>query len=148
MCVTQRTSPHLNCEFPSSQVPVQAPPLTASMSRSVDLTGGNWGLRKRLKNRYRESQDWVGLTLLMRDASDPPLPPSTFIYTACMRKQGVQVQFSWVQLRRWQEQKSCGVLLFGTDYPDQVSVSCFSCKAVSLNLASPWLGPCLSPRGP
>jgi hypothetical protein len=32
----------------------------------------------------------------------------------------MQVKFSWVQLHRRQEQRSCGMLLFSTDYLDQV----------------------------
>jgi hypothetical protein len=43
----------------------------ASVSWSLDLTGGNWGLRKRQKDRHRESCNWVGPTLLKRDAGDP-----------------------------------------------------------------------------
>jgi hypothetical protein len=85
--------------------------------------------------------------LLMRE--QPPPPSRTFIYTACMGKQGeMQVEFSWVQLHRWQERSSCGMLLFTTDYPDQVSMSCFSFKVALLNLASPWLGLCLLAKRP
>jgi hypothetical protein len=60
----------------------------------------------------------------------------------------MQVKFSWVQSCRQQEQRSCGMLLFSTDYPDQVSVSCFPCKAALLNPASTWLGLCLSVKRP
>jgi hypothetical protein len=42
----------------------------ASMSKSVDLTGSKWGLRKRNKDRHRESWSRVGLTLLLRDAGN------------------------------------------------------------------------------
>jgi hypothetical protein len=126
--------------------------LTANVSRSLDLAGNIWGLRKRHKDRHRASWAQVGLTVLMRDACDPPPPPSAFIYTACMGKwDEMQVEFSWVWSSRRQEQSSCGVLLFTTDYPVsqcQVSVSCFSCKAALLNLVSPWLGPCLSAKRP
>jgi hypothetical protein len=45
--------------------------LIASMSRSIDLTRGDWGLRKRHKDRHRESWGQMGLTFLMRDAGDP-----------------------------------------------------------------------------
>jgi hypothetical protein len=66
-----------------------------------------------------------------------------------MKKQGkMQIEFSWAQWHRWQEQGSCGMLLFSTDYPAQVSMSCFSCKAALLNLASPWLGLRLSVKKP
>jgi hypothetical protein len=60
----------------------------------------------------------------------------------------MQVKFSWVQSRRWKEQCSGGMLLFSTEYPDQVSLSYFSCKAALLSLALPWLGPCLSAKRP
>jgi hypothetical protein len=60
----------------------------------------------------------------------------------------MQVKFSWVQSCRQQEKGSCGMLLFSADYPDLVSVSCCSCKAVLLNLAFPWLGLCLLAKRP
>jgi hypothetical protein len=122
----------------------------ASESRSLDMTGSDWGLRKKTqRHTYRKAWDWVGPALLMRDAGNPPLPPSAFIYTARMGKwDEVQVMFSWVQLRRQQEQHSCGMFLFTTDYLDYVNISCFPCKITLLNLASPWLGPCLSAKEP
>jgi hypothetical protein len=40
------------------------------------------------------------------------------------------------------------MLLFTADYPDYINMPCFPCKAALLNLASPWLGPCLSAKGP
>jgi hypothetical protein len=99
--------------------------LMASMIRSIDLTGDNCGLRKRHKNRHWEK--------LGSDGSDTPdercrqpLLSSSFIYTAYMMKQGkMQVKFSRVQSHRWQEQRNCGMLLFTTDYPYQVSVQVF-----------------------
>jgi hypothetical protein len=62
----------------------------------------------------------------------------------------MQVEFSWVHSRRQQDtqQHSCGMLLFTTDYPDYVRVSCFSCMTALLNIASPWLGLCLSAKRP
>jgi hypothetical protein len=83
----------------------------------------------------------MDLALLRRDAGDLP---------ACMHgKAGRRAdQFSWVQLCRRQEQRSCGTLLFTADYTDFVSMSCFPCKAALLNLASPSLGLCLSTKGP
>lgn len=45
--------------------------LMTNADRSIDLTGGDWGLRKKQKDRHRESWDLVGVTLLMRDASNP-----------------------------------------------------------------------------
>jgi hypothetical protein len=79
----------------------------------------------------------MGLILLMGHAGNISHPQAyLFIYTACMGIWGeMQVEFSWVQSCRWQEQHSCGMLLFTTDYPDWVSMSCFSCKAALLNLA-------------
>jgi hypothetical protein len=66
-----------------------------------------------------------------------PPPPSALIYTACMGKWGeMQVNFSWVQWHRLQEQHTCGMLLFTTDYPHYISMYCFPCKGVFLNLAS------------
>jgi hypothetical protein len=38
------------------------------------------------------------------------------------------------------------MLLLTTDSPDYVSMSCFSCKAALLKLASSWLGQCLSAK--
>jgi hypothetical protein len=85
------------------------------VSRFIDLTGGDRGLRKDTKTNIEKSWDWVGLTFLMRDMTIL----SAFIYTAHVRKLGeMQVEFSWVQLHRWQEQRSCGMLLVSTDYPD------------------------------
>jgi hypothetical protein len=61
--------------------------LMASVSRSFDLTGNNWGLRKKTQRQtYRKRGE-------------------------------MQVEFPWVQLRRLQEQCSWGVLLFTADYP-------------------------------
>jgi hypothetical protein len=40
------------------------------------------------------------------------------------------------------------MLLFTTDYPDYVNMPCFPCKAALLNLAFPWLGPCMSAKRP
>jgi hypothetical protein len=93
--------------------------LTASVSRSLDLTGSDWGLRKKTQRQtYRKAWDRVGSALLMRDAGDPPLPSSTFIYIASVGKPGEgQVEFSWVQSRRWQEQRSPSMVLFTADYP-------------------------------
>jgi hypothetical protein len=45
--------------------------LMASVSRSIDLTEDDWELRKKHKDRHRESWDLVGSTLLMTDASGP-----------------------------------------------------------------------------
>jgi hypothetical protein len=105
--------------------------------------------KKRHKDRHREKLGSGRSDAPDERCEQPPLPPSAFIYTACVRKRGeMQVECSWVQLHRQQEQRSCGMLLFSTDYPDQFSMSCFSCKAASLNLASPWLGPCLSAKRP
>jgi hypothetical protein len=42
----------------------------ASVSRSLDLTGSDWGLRKKHKDRHRESCGPVSPALLMRDAGD------------------------------------------------------------------------------
>jgi hypothetical protein len=71
--------------------------------------------------------------------------PSAFVYTTCIGKRGeMQMESSWVQLHGQQEQSSCGMLLFSTDYPDQVSVSCCSCKAALPSLAYFFVpGPCL-----
>jgi hypothetical protein len=45
--------------------------LMTSMSRSLDLTGSDWGLRKKHKDRHREKLGSGGSdTLLMRDAGD------------------------------------------------------------------------------
>jgi hypothetical protein len=85
--------------------------LRTRVSRSLDLTGSDWGLRKKHKDRHRKSWGEVGLTLLVRCWWPPP-PPSAFIYTACMRRWSeMQVEFSWVQWRLLQEQGSCGMLL-------------------------------------
>jgi hypothetical protein len=47
--------------------------LTATMSRPfLDLTGSNWGLRKKTQRQtYRKAWDWLGPALLMREAGDP-----------------------------------------------------------------------------
>jgi hypothetical protein len=93
--------------------------LMAMMSRFLDLTESNWGLRKKHKDRQREKLGLGESNTPYERCQQPPLPPSAFFYAACMGKQDeMQVEFSWVQLRRWQEQHSCGVLLFSTDYPD------------------------------
>jgi hypothetical protein len=81
-----------------------------------------------------------------------PATPSTskhiYLYSMYEKQGEMQVRFSWIQSYRLQDQRSYGMLLFSTDYPAQVSVSYFSCKAALLNLASPWLGPCLSAKRP
>jgi hypothetical protein len=44
----------------------------ASVSRSLDLAGSHWGLRKKTQRQtYRKAWDWVGPALLVRDAGDP-----------------------------------------------------------------------------
>jgi hypothetical protein len=63
-----------------------------------------------------------------------------YLYSKCGKQVERQVKFSWVQSCRQQEQLSCGMLLFTTDYPD--------CQHVLFSLASPWLGPCLSAKRP
>jgi hypothetical protein len=61
------------------------------VSRSLDLTGSNWRLRKDAKTDIENSWGWVGLALLMRDAGDP------LHLQACMGKWGeIQVEFSWI----------------------------------------------------
>jgi hypothetical protein len=123
--------------------------LTASMSRSLELTGSNWGLRKNHKDRHREKLGSGGPNTPDERCRQPPSPPSACIYTASVGKQGeMLVEFSWVQLHRQQEQCSCGMLLFSIHYPDQVSMSCFSCKAALPNFACPWQGLSLSAKKP
>jgi hypothetical protein len=61
--------------------------LMASVSRSVDLTVGDWGLRKRHKDRHRKKLGSGGSNA-PDERCQPPLLPSTFIYTASMRKWG------------------------------------------------------------
>jgi hypothetical protein len=69
--------------------------------RSLDLTGGNWGLRKRHKDRHREKLGSGGPDTPDERCWWPLLPTSAFIYIACMGKQGeTQVEFSWVQQHR------------------------------------------------
>jgi hypothetical protein len=132
---------------PSFSHQIRGNTLTASV-KGLTWLGEDWGLRQRHKDRHREKLGSRGSNTPDERHWRPPLP-STFIYTACMRKRGeMQVKFSWVQLPRWQEQRSCGMLLFSTDYPDQVSMSCFSCKAALMTLACPWLGTAYQPRGP
>jgi hypothetical protein len=58
-----------------------------------------------------------------------------------------QVNFLWVQSRRQQEQSSCGVLLFSTDYPDFVNMP-FSLTGSLAEPCLPWLGPCLPAKRP
>jgi hypothetical protein len=109
------------------------------MSRSLDLTGSDWGWRKKDTKTYRKAWDWVGLAFQMRAAGDSLyLQVHLFIYTASVGKRGgVQVAFSWVQSSRRQEQHSCGMLLFTADYHDYINMLCFPCKAALLNLVSP-----------
>jgi hypothetical protein len=48
------------------------PSLTASVSRSLDLTESDWGLRKKTQRQtYRKAWDQVGPALLMKDADGP-----------------------------------------------------------------------------
>jgi hypothetical protein len=60
--------PHLSTNI---HVTIRLLFLMTNADRSIDLTGGDWGLRKKQKDRHRESWDLVGVTLLMRDASNP-----------------------------------------------------------------------------
>jgi hypothetical protein len=46
-------------------------PLMTNVSRSLGQTGSYWGLKKRHKDRHRESWNRVGPALLMGDADDP-----------------------------------------------------------------------------
>jgi hypothetical protein len=63
--------------------------LRASMSRSLDLTGNKWGLRKkRHKDRHIESMGLGGSSTPDGRCQQPLLPTSTFIYTAGVGKRG------------------------------------------------------------
>jgi hypothetical protein len=55
------------------------------MSRSFDLTGSKWGLRKKTQRQtYRKAWDWVGPALLMRDAGNPlHLKKCMYLYSKC-----------------------------------------------------------------
>jgi hypothetical protein len=79
-----------------------------------------------------------------------PATPSTYkliyLYRKCGKAGWSAGWVLMVQSSRWQ--RSCGMSLFTADYPDFVNMLCFPCKAALLNLASPWLGPCLSAKGP
>jgi hypothetical protein len=98
---------------------------------------GDW--EKRHKDRHIEKP---GIGWVQHSWWEMPVTSSTssaFIYTAGVGKRGEgQVEFSWVQSCRRQEQCSCGMLLFTADSPDYLSMPCFPCKAALLNLASSW----------
>jgi hypothetical protein len=55
--------------------------LMTSVSRSLDLTGSDWGLRKKAQRQTsRKVWDQVGLALLMKDAGNPlPIQVHLFI---------------------------------------------------------------------
>jgi hypothetical protein len=96
--------------------------LMGSVSRSLDLTGSDWGLRKKTKRQtYRKAWDRVGPTILMRHAGDPLcLRRHSLIQQVWESRGEVQVEFARVQSRRRQEQRSCG-MLFAADYPDYLN---------------------------
>jgi hypothetical protein len=120
----------------------------ASMSRSFDLIGSDWGLRKKPQRQtYKKAWDLVGPALLMRDAGDT-LHLQEHLFIQQVWESRMKGRLHSHGSSRQQEQHSCGMLLFTAGYPDFVNMPCFSCKAALLNLASPWLGLCLSARGP
>jgi hypothetical protein len=86
------------------------------VSRSLDLTG--WerlGIEKKdTKTDIQKSWGWVGPALLMRMLRTPSASKRIYLYNK-YEKGEMQVPFSGVQ---WQEQSSCGMLLFTADYPD------------------------------
>jgi hypothetical protein len=123
--------------------------LMASVSRSVVLTGGDWGIRKRHKDRHWESWGRVGLALLMRDASDPLL---------------LQVHL-FIQ-HVWESRVKCRSSSHGSSHVggrnSAVVVCCYLVQSILTRSACPiflarqpcWALPCLGwvhayqPRGP
>jgi hypothetical protein len=94
--------------------------ISHNLHEQVPWPDWEWlGIEKKNTDRHIERWDWMGLILLMGHAGNISHSQAyLFIYTACMGIWGeMQVEFSWVQSCRWQEQHSCGMLLFTTDYP-------------------------------
>jgi hypothetical protein len=58
----------------------------ASVSKSINLTEGNWELEKRHKDRHREKLGLGGSDVFGKRCQRPPLHLSTFIYTVHMWK--------------------------------------------------------------
>jgi hypothetical protein len=101
------------------------------------------GIEKKDTKTYRKAWDRVGPALLMRDAGDP------FCIQAHLFIQQVWESGMKCRLRSHGSSRigggnstavACHYLLY-------VSMSCFPCKAVLLNLASPWRVHAYQPRG-
>jgi hypothetical protein len=119
------------------------------MSRSLDLTESDWGLRKKTQRQtYRKAWDRMGPALLMRDASNP-LRLQAHLFIQQVWESEVKGRSSSHGSSRIGSRNSAAVAccyLLQTILT--VSTCRFPYKAALLNLASPWLGPCLSAKGP
>jgi hypothetical protein len=104
---------------------------------------------KRHKDRHTEK---LGTRWAQHSWWEMPVTPSAYkciyLYSRCGKAEWKAGRVLMGPVTRQQEQHSCGMLLFTADYPDFVNMPCFPCKAALLSLASPWLGPCLSAKGP
>jgi hypothetical protein len=93
---------------------------------------GDW------EKRHKDRKAGIGWVCTLDESRCPPPPPSAFIYTVSVGKWAeVQVEFSWVQSHRRQEQRSCGMLLLTADHPD--------CQHALFSLQGSLAEPCSPP---
>jgi hypothetical protein len=120
----------------------------ASVSRSLDLAGSHWGLRKKTQRQtYRKAWDWVGPALLMRDAGNP-LRLQVHLFIQQVWESGVKGRLGSHRSSRVGSRNSTAVVCCYLLQTILCQHALFSLQGTLLNLASPWLDLCLSAKGP